>query len=36
MALSFVPLTIEAGILLEKIMSMELMFASPLPHLAGF
>ena len=36
MALSFVPLTIQAGILLEKIMSMEMMFASPLPQLVGF
>ncbi len=35
-AISFVPLTIEAVILLDKIMSMELMFGSPLPHLAGF
>lgn len=36
MALSFVPLTIEAGILIEKIMSMQLTFGSPLPQLAGY
>ena len=36
MGLSFVPLTIQAGLLIEKVMSMELVFGSPLPHLAGF
>ncbi|MBI1325961.1 hypothetical protein GC170_22600 [bacterium] len=36
MGLSFVPLTIQAGLLVEKVMSMKLVFGSPLPHLAGF
>jgi len=36
MGLSFVPLTVQACILVEKVMSMELVFGSPLPHLAGF
>jgi hypothetical protein len=36
LALWFVPLAIQAGMLLEKTMNPEVIFESPLPHLAGF